>query len=186
MHENIKDFCKTVRSRSLENQMAINLLYENKLYSNSIAVLRQELDLVVRALYIRGLKDESYRNKLIQNFIDGEKWRNPNSTKIVTDRQMVEYANRLLGYAGLVYKFGCSFIHLSNLQNWLNEDITHGLDCQARKDMVKYINQYHNADLQMNFTFDDIIPLVPAVFEKLHGNLECFVDDIENGNWCND
>ena len=183
MQDNVNKFCETIRNRSMENQIALGLMYSNQLYSNAISILRQELDLMIRTIYVLGVTDNEYRDELMKCFVEGRKWKRPHSQFDVTDRHMVEYAHTLFGYTRLVYMFGCRFVHLSNLQNWLDEDVANNLDDRTKADLVLYINQYHNAGLESDFTFSDIIIFVPDIFDKLHGNLDCYVRDIENGNW---
>lgn len=172
-------FCNTIRNRSMENKIAINLLYSNQLYSNAISILRQELDLMVRTIYVLGISDAEYREELMKDFVEGRKWRRKGNRAFITDKEMVDFASNLYGYARLVYQFGCSFIHLSNLQNWLDEDVSANLDVETKKAIATYINQYHGTGLDASFTFNDIIIFIPDIFNKIHGNLECYVEKIE-------
>ncbi len=172
-------FCNTIRNRSEENKIAINLLYSNQLYSNAISILRQELDLMVRTIYVLGITDAEYRKELMKDFVEGRKWRKKDNRAYITDKEMVDYTNNLFGYAQLVYRFGCSFIHLSNLQNWLDEDVSANLDVETKKAIAMYINQYHGTGLDASFTFKDIIIFIPDIFNKIHDNLECYVESIE-------
>lgn len=172
-------FCNTIRNRSMENQTAIKLLYSNQLYSNAISILRQELDLMVRTIYVLGISDAEHREELMKDFVEGRKWRKKSNKAFITDKEMVDFASNLYGYAQLVYQFGCSFVHLSNLQNWLDEDVSANLSIEAKREIAKYINQYHHAGLNADFTFNDIVIFIPDIFNKIHSNLECYIKNIE-------
>jgi hypothetical protein len=45
--------------------------------------------------------------------LEGIKWSYPNTKKVVTDKQMVDLADKFYGWPFFVYKLGCAFIHLS-------------------------------------------------------------------------
>ena len=185
MKKNMQKFCDTIRNRSMENQIAIELLYSNQLYSNAISILRQELDLMVRTIYILGISDTEYRDKLMTSFAEGKKWKRKDGKSFVTDKEMVDFSDTLHGYTHLVYQFGCSFVHLSNLQNWLDDDVSANLSIDTKHNIVKYINQYHCAGLGVDFSFTDIVLFIPDIFKKIHGNLECYVKQIEEERFDN-
>lgn len=69
----IKQFCTLIRNRSLENKKSFDLLYKEKCVSNCISIVRQELDSIIRVIYLLQLKDE-IRNCLINQTLNGEKW----------------------------------------------------------------------------------------------------------------
>jgi len=52
MSSNINVFIRTIRSRSREHRQAMELLYGANLVGQMIAVLRQELDSMVRVIYL--------------------------------------------------------------------------------------------------------------------------------------
>ena len=57
--ESLTQLIRTIRQRSEENHSAITLLHEAKLYSNAIAILRFELDSMIRVIYLLSITDES-------------------------------------------------------------------------------------------------------------------------------
>ncbi len=63
--EDLKQFCEIVKKRSEENSKSIKLLYEQKLYGNCISILRQELDSMIRVLFLLS-KERKTRQILIQ------------------------------------------------------------------------------------------------------------------------
>ena len=78
-----------------------------------------------------------------------------------------------------VIKFGCSFIHLSILHNWSNEDVTKIIDRSEKEMIIYYINQFHNAKLTINSTFEDIVKYSLSIFEKIKGNMEHQLEQLE-------
>ena len=177
--ENRHIFCRTIKQRSNENQKAITILYENGLYSNSISILRQELDSLIRVIFLLTINDLDYRNNLMCLFNAGHMWLNENNRRS-TERQMVEIAYQLHGWAKLVYKFGCGFIHLSNLHDYYTTDPIEHISEIEKNDIIRYMNQYHNANLSDDVTFQDIMYYVLPIFEKIKGNLECYLEPLEN------
>jgi hypothetical protein len=78
-----------------------------------MAVLRQELDSMVRCIFLLSVSDRHYRNRLIADAVNGRQWRAQDGKGKLTDRDMVELSSKLHGWTRNVYAFGCGFIHLS-------------------------------------------------------------------------
>lgn len=117
--ENVKRFCEILRKRSCEHAEAMKRV--NDLPGMMVSILRQELDSMVRAIYLLSISDFDERKRLIKQTLAGHKWTKLTSSgksKIITDREMVELSNVLQGWTLSVYKFGCSFIHFSNYHNY--------------------------------------------------------------------
>ncbi len=113
----IQKYCQIIRNRSEENEKSVELLYPSEHYGQVMSILRQELDSMVRCIYLLNFADLEIRELLITQTLEGERWRYPNR-KIITDKEMVAIANGLQGWTNSVYKFGCAFIHLSNFHNY--------------------------------------------------------------------
>src|SRR5580692_3874626 len=90
-------FCRQVRARSSEHSEAI--LAVRALPGQMVSILRQELDSMVRVIFLLSQKDMEYRKKLIEDAVTGKKWTHPNSRKAITDREMVNLANHLHGWS---------------------------------------------------------------------------------------
>jgi len=54
--------------------------------------------------------------------LEGIKWSYPNTKKVVTDKQMVDLADKFYGWPFFVYKLGCAFIHLSAMVYYKNSN----------------------------------------------------------------
>jgi hypothetical protein len=152
--------------------------------SIAVGILRQEVDSLVRAIFLLALSDGSLRDNLIAAALSGRQWSMPNAKgKLVkiTDRQMVDLADQLNGWTASVYKFGCSFIHLSNFHDHLAIDPFKALPQSERDDIVKHLRAYHGGPRGADPSFGDIVAMVPEVFNKVAGNLECYLGQLERG-----
>jgi hypothetical protein len=171
-------FCRQVRDRSQENRRAISLLHGAALLGQVVGILRQELDSMVRVIYLLSVSDRVRRAQLITAVANGKKWMGEKSGR-VTDREMVDLAQRLHGWTGSVYRFGCAFIHLSSYHDYRSRDPILALDAQERTDLLHHMRYYHGGPQTDDFTFFDLGPYLPAVFEKIASNLECYVEKLE-------
>jgi len=59
-------FCRQIRQRSEENKKAFSILFHNDIIGNSVSILRQELDSMIRVIYLLSIDDIDYRNELIE------------------------------------------------------------------------------------------------------------------------
>ena len=98
----------------------------------------------------------------------------------VTDRDLVEAADLHDGWSERVYRFGCSFIHLSSLHDHQARDPFAALPLDEREIVVDQLNYYHGAALSSDSTFDEVAELIPKVMQKVTSNLEYSLKDLEN------
>lgn len=174
MDDNIKKYCDIVRSSSSENEIAIKWLYANGLYKKVIGTLREELELYIRTFYLKN-QSKSDREKLLDNFFKGFKWG-------ITEKLMINFAknNGGQGWEEITYKIGCFFIHLTVFHNWSTEDITKFVTTYEKNILINYINQYHNASLDIDSTFEDIIQYSLDIFKKIKDNMEYQLELLES------
>lgn len=135
---------------------------------------------MVRVMFLLSIADRRRRHELMRASIGGMEWRHPNGRRI-TDRQMVELATRLQGWAASVYRFGCSFIHLSKYHDYLATDPLRLLSRSEVADLLAHIRFYHGGLHMPAPRFGELIPYLPAVFAKISDNLRCYVDALERG-----
>ena len=146
-----------------------------------VSILRQELDSMVRVIYLLSLSDRGYRQELIDASISGKKWTQRNSRKVVTDREMVNLANHLHGWSKSVYSFGCAFIHLSAFHDYRDRDLLGLISNEERASILQHLRHYHGGPNGSSPTFADVVPLLPMVFDKISSNLECYLQHLEKG-----
>ncbi|WP_221208285.1 hypothetical protein, partial [Pseudoduganella violacea] len=146
------------------------------------ASLRQELDSMVRVIYLLRQSVEA-RPALIEACVGGERWRQ--SGKVITDKAMVDLAQELQGWTASVYKFGCAFIHLSGMHDYNSRDPLSLISNDEREDILRHCRYYHSGPANDDASFADLVPFLPKVLEKIAGNLECYLNDLENDRTLN-
>jgi hypothetical protein len=173
-------FLRQVRSRSLEHQRAMQLLSAAGLAGQMVSVLRQELDSMIRVIYLLAQGTER-RELLIDASVRGEKWAQEGSRAKVTDREMVELSQTLQGWTQSVYKFGCAFVHLSGLHDYNDRDPLEQLSTAEREDILEHCRYYHGGpDLGAEY-FRDLVPYLPRILRKISENLEWYLAALERG-----
>ncbi len=175
----LEAFCRQVRARSAEHREAIHLLHGRRVLSQVIAILRQELDSMVRVIFLLSVADKPYRLQLIDASVNGKKWTVKGKKASITDREMVELAQSLQGWTQSVYKFGCAFIHLSSFHDYEHRDPLLALPVDEKAAILKHMREYHGGPTSADPAFDDLVPFLPRVFEKVAGNLECYLKMLE-------
>lgn len=176
----VRVFGRQVRSRSAEHAAAIRVLGREDLHSVAVGILRQELDSMVRVMYLLSLKDQGERRRLIEDSVRGRRWRGANG-RTITDREMVRLANALNGWAESVYRFGCAFIHLSNFHDRLARDPFKALPTSEQREIIEHVEHYHGHLATKTPAMEDLLPLIPRVFTKVADNLRCYLDSLERG-----
>ncbi len=173
-----QEFCNTIKARSTENQKAVELLSQQRLFGQVMSILRQELDSLVRCVYLLET-DLSQRQTLMNQTINGERWRD-SQNKIITDKKMVDLSANLWGWTKSVYDLGCAFIHLSNFHNYSNTNPFDVLNSDEKSNIISHLNHYHGYPLSQDLTFVSVSPYLVRVFEKVSSNLICYIERLEN------
>jgi hypothetical protein len=185
MDADTRTFCTMINNRSEENRRAMRCLsIQHGVISPAFSILRQELDSMVRVIYILTIDDLSERRRLILSTLRGEKWkvRTVNGKfREVTDREMVDLAQQLKGWTKSVYRFGCSFIHLSDFHNHLVQNPFQSLSDIERQDVLSHMRSYHGGPYHDNPDMEELADYLPQVFEKIAGNLQCYLGQLERG-----
>jgi hypothetical protein len=177
----LQTFCRQVRARSAENRQAMAAV--RALPGQMVSILRQELDSLVRVVFLLSQADRQYRSRLIEDSAAGRRWLRLNSRQPVTDREMVELTDALHGWTKSVYAFGCAFIHLSNLHDHKVRDPLDQIAEEERNAILGHLRSYHGGPNGPSPKFSDVVPLLPMVFTKIADNLECYVKELErDGN----
>lgn len=174
-----EQFCQILRERSAENISAGQLLFNNRLYGQLISVLRQELDSLVRAVFLLS-KDLTTRQHFISQTLQNKKWTLPNSRTVVTDRNMVDLTDRLHGWTNSVYKLGCAFIHLSPMADYRNSNPFQQIEPTEINYIKQHLHSYHGFNLADPLNMDTVSPYLLRVLDKVSSNLEPYIVYIEN------
>jgi hypothetical protein len=178
---NLEIFCRQVRARSNDHGNAIHLLHLGGISSQIVPILREELDSMIRVIYLLSISDMAYRDELIKASVEGRKWKEKDSNKPITDRKMVDLANKLQGWTESVYRFGCGFIHLSNFHDYKERDPMDIISVEEKESILEHMRCYHGGPLEVDPKFEDLFFYLPMVFRKIADNLECYVGHLESG-----
>ncbi|MER6952778.1 hypothetical protein [Streptomyces sp. NPDC000618] len=176
-NDDLNAFYRQIRERSREHQEAMTVATERGWRSIAIGILRQELDSMIRVVFLLA-QPSTVRADLVSSSVAGERWRTATGNgkmKAVTDRDMVELADRLHGWTRNVYEFGCKFIHLSSAHDYLACDPFQALPVEDKEVIARHLHQYHSLpgkQITASSTFDDIIDYAPSVLKKISSNLE--------------
>lgn len=179
--KDLQIFVRQIRQRSRENRAAVELLQLNRIYGNVVSVLRQELDSLVRVIFLLSQPDRAYREELMSASVDGRPWTKKGGKGRITDREMVDLSKDLFYWAKNVYEFGCAYIHLSSFHDYGTRDPMDSISVSERATIAGYLNYYHCVSLSPKAKFAEIVPLLPAVFDKINRNLECYLKELEEG-----
>ncbi len=185
----VEVFCRQVRSRSEEHRKAIALLHSEDLRSPLVGILRQELDSLVRVVYLLSERDGNRRRELLRQAVDGEQWTETTpkgKQRRITDRDMVNLAQQLHGWTASVYSFGCAFIHLTRFHDHRHRDPLRSIPRDEQTAILRHMRSYHHGPPAENPSFDDLVPYLPQAFTKIADNLECYLKQLEIGGTVDD
>ncbi len=162
-------FCNLVKNRSNENSKAIQLLYQNRLYGICVGILRQELDSMVRVLFLLTCTQQ-LRLQFIKQTLNNEKWHI--EKKNITDSSLVKNILKMHGWARNVYRFGCSFIHFSIFHYYTEQDPFLKLPRESINSIKNFMVQYQEFPKEKDINFSTMQPYLLKIFDKINKNLE--------------
>jgi len=175
----VQEFIDLIKSRSDEHAKAFSRIHD--LPGSMMSILRQELDSLIRVLYLLSIADLHERERLMKCTLAGDRWKvtTPKGKQaLVTDSTMVEKSNEFEGWAKSVYKFGCAFIHLSNFHGYLSSNPLETISKEERSDILEHMRHYHHGPESDNPSFVELSDYFPKIFEKIKGNLECYLKNL--------
>jgi predicted AlkP superfamily pyrophosphatase or phosphodiesterase len=181
--DEIEKFSAIIRKRSSEHSEAMHRVED--LPGMMVSILRQELDSMVRTIFLLSIDDLDERKRLITQSLNGEVWSvktEKGKNKKVTDREMVELSNKLQGWTLSVYKFGCAFIHFSNFHDYSARNPFESLDEVKQKDILEHLRYYHGGPATDRPNFGELSSYFPRVFNKISDNLECYLEELESND----
>jgi hypothetical protein len=174
------EYIKLIKHRLDENWRSFKILYELKHYGNCITILCQELDQVLKILFL--LKRRQHEKEhLIDLTINSQKWHlqnKDNKKEYITDGILIKFAQSLEGWEKSIYEFGFSFKSLSTNYNYLLKNPIRSLKNNEREKIHSYIQEYHIRDFSIDFTLDDLIPILPMIFELVSNNLKAYIEKL--------
>lgn len=185
MDTDTRTFCTMVRNRSDENRRAIHCFsVPHGVLSPTFSILRQELDSMIRVIYLLQIDDLVERQRFIKSTLRGEKWKiltTKGKFRDVTDREMVDLSQQLQGWTQSVYRFGCAFVHLSDFHNHHVQNPFQRLTEAEKLDVLSHMRNYHGGPLHENPHMEELSQYLPRVFDKIADNLKYYVEHLERG-----
>jgi hypothetical protein len=178
MDENLRAYMRLVEKRSHEHNQAFNILYAQGLYGACAAIIRQEVDNLMRVDYLAFSVALTDRDGLCQDVLSGVRWQQRSAKGKFTDIRDVEfhtYAKDNHSWVSLAYEYTSKFVHLTNYWDYGASDPLVTMPADDRSEIVSYLCTYHGFpghDLTMNTLFE----YLPQVFEKVRSNVECYVE----------
>lgn len=176
--EEVAVFTRQILRRSNDHERAMQLVSVANIPSQMMAILRQELDSMVRVIYLLA-QEPIRREELITASVNGELWRQPSGGGRVTDREMVVLAQQLKAWTQSVYKFGGAFIHLSNMHDYTDRDPMSLLSAEERGAILNHCRNYQGGPFGAEFS--DLVPYLPSVLKKISGDLEFYLKKLTEG-----
>lgn len=171
-------FTRQILGRSKDHNRAMHVVAAANIPSQMMAILRQELDSMVRVIYLLA-QEPARREALIFESVNGQQWGKSDGRGRVTDREMVELAQHLQAWTLSVYKFGCAFIHLSHLHDYNDRDPMQLLPTEECEAILNHCRHYHGGP--MGSKFIDLVPFLPSVLQKISDNLEFYLEQLRAG-----
>jgi len=174
------EYKRLLKNRLEENWKSFKILFELKHYGNCISIMCQELDQIILLLFL--LKKKEYeRNKLIGLSINSQKLylaMPDNKKEYITEKHLREFAGTLDGWEKSIYDFGTSFHSLSKNYNYLLKNPIVSMNETEKRQIHSYITEYHNKEFPAEFTIEDIVPVLVAVFDRLSKSLVSYMDKL--------
>lgn len=136
---------RQVRARSEEHGAAMQAACDHGWFSVAVGILRQELDSMIRLVFLLAIEDRPRRAGLVQDAVSGVRWRNEDG-RTISDDSMVRLVHRRLPDAHWVrevYDVGCGFIHLSRFHDWQARDPFRALSLPERRLIARYLGREH-------------------------------------------
>jgi len=169
------------------------VVFDNGWLSVAVGILRQELDSMLRIIFLRNQPDGQQRARLLHMAVSGEVWTLPtrkgklpkvhdkDMVEFTVDRELVDFADGDLdGWLKNLYDFGCNFIHLSNCHDYHARDPFAALPDDERLSIARYLRRYHKGDASADSTFEEISTYFPKILEKISTSLESQLKGLEH------
>lgn len=176
-----KEAYKRLISHTLkENWKSFTILFELKHYGNCISIMCQELDQVIRLLFLSKSRMHE-RDELIGQALNSQKWFLLGADRkktYITEETLAEFATSLAGWERAIYEFGLAFKSLSNNYNYILKDPIKGLKEAERQKIHAYIVEFHDKAFPADFALGNLIPELQAIFERISENLKLAMEQL--------
>jgi hypothetical protein len=172
-----KEYKNLITHRLEENWKSFKLLFDIKHYGNCISLMCQELDQYITVLFLLKQNMER-RNHLISLSINSQKWYivgSDNKKEYITDDVLLKFTDSLTGWERSIYEIGFIFKHLTVNSNYVLKNPILSLDHIERKQIRDYIFEYHTTELPEEYKIEELVPILPLVFERISDNIKIYI-----------
>lgn len=155
---------------------------EENLLSTQMSTIREEVDSLLRVIYLLGVSDYNELTDIIGNSFDQRMFgptRADGGTRRILDKSMIEAAAAQFDWLETLYDFGCSFIHLTGLHSYQERDPFRMLSPSEQEVIVEFVNRYYRATISANSQFTEVAHYLPQIFRKVAENLERLLGDLQ-------
>jgi hypothetical protein len=176
----VDEYKKLINHRLDENVKSFKLLFEMKHYGNCISIMRQELDQIMKLLFLLN-RNKVERKQFMESSIESHKWfvlNKENRKEYITEEDIAKYSESLSGWDKSIYEFGLAFGHLTNSFNYGSKDPIKSMNDIYRKMLYDYIKGYHDKDYPKDFSLDDLIPILPMIFDSISFHLQSYMKEL--------
>jgi|SRR5208282_4151651 len=174
------EYKKLISHRMQENMKSFKLLFNIKHYGNCISIMCQELDQLIRLLFLLNSNSDE-KKQFMYSAINSQRWyiiNNENKKEYVTDETLLKFAETLNDWDRSIYEFGFSFNDLSTNFNYGSRDPIKSMNERNRKKLYNYVKEYHVRDFPASFSLDDLIPVLPMIIEEISSKLNKYLERI--------
>lgn len=176
--ENLRSYMRLVEKRSREHNQAFGMLYAQGLYGACAAIIRQEIDNLMRVDYLAFSVPLTDCDELCREVFSGVRWQRRTAKGRLTNIRDIEfhtYAKDNHSWVSLAYEYSSKFIHLTNSWDYGASDPLGTMSADDRSQIASYLRCYHGFPGH-ELTMNDLFEYLPQVFEKIRSNIECYVE----------
>jgi hypothetical protein len=180
MISSIDEYKKIVLQRLDENRKSFELLFGIKHYGNCISIMRQELDQVIKLLYLLN-STTNEQKQFIESSINNRKWfkvNRDNTKDYITEEVLTTYSETLNGWDKSIYEFGLAFGSLANTFNYGTRDPIKSIGENDKDKIYQYIYEYHNKDFPKDYDLSKLILELPTILNKISIQLQSYMDQL--------
>ncbi len=175
--ENADTFCRMIGARSREHHEAMRVALDNGWFAIAGSVLRMELDSMIRVIWL--LRHPDTREQILASCVAGEGFKVGRTP--IRDGAMAADAANVNDWVQSVYRFGNTFVHLTNAHDYAVLDPFQAYE--HRGEVIEFLNHYHRdkvpgGPVDDSFTLRDLAAYAPYVLEKITSNLDIHVRDL--------
>lgn len=135
--ENAVTFCRMIEERSREHHEAMRVALAKGWLAITSSVLRMELDSMIRIIWL--LRHPDTREQILASCVAGQGF--SEGRKRISDSEMAKCATRENDWVQAVYRFGNTFVHLTNAHDYAVHDPFRAYE--HRDEGIEFLNRYH-------------------------------------------